>query len=199
MSTKTGWAHLDITKDKCELVECGVLNQIPIPKGIEYPSNYLAWSELCFLAILEIVEKVQPEFIVIEETAKGSRDSFIQKILEWIHYRMAQQLSAEMAGSCIKGYRYFLTEEWRRIAGCQQSKEEKRNNAKRSRLKKKLEKGATVIKDAEGKRLGKIGKKHVNVRRCNEVFGTNFILKQEDQADAALLGYAYYLEFKNGK
>jgi len=198
MSTKTGWAILEMEKGKCELIDCGVLKQTPEPEGYEYPFSYLKWSNMCFDQIAKIWDtKANPEVVVIEETAKGSRNSFTQKILEFIHFRMALWLQDECEQNPELKYRYYLTEEWRRIAGCQQNAAEKKNNAKRSREKAKAKKkgeATTVIKDKEGNRLGRVTKKHVNVRRCNEVFGTEFILKDEDKADACLLGYAYYKE-----
>ena len=72
------------------------------------------------------------------------------------------------------------------------TKEEKKQNAQIRKKKKAT--GATVVKNEEGKRIGKIGKKHVNVRRANELFGLELKLKDEDRADAILLGYAYFIE-----
>jgi hypothetical protein len=45
--------------------------------------------------------------------------------------------------------------------------------------------------------MGKITRKHVNIRRANEVFGaflkTPLRKKDEDTADSLLLGYCYHL------
>jgi hypothetical protein len=197
ISTKTGWAAFDMNKGECKLIDCGVLPQLPEPADKEYPDSYLQWSAECYMSILNIWDKFNPDFIVIEETAKGSKSSGTQKILEWIHYRVAQHIVDLLKQGTILGYRYYMTEEWRRITGCQMNAEEKKNNAKRSREKTKAKKkgnSITVIKDKEGNRLGRITKKHVNVRRANEIFGLDLILKDEDKADALILGYAHYVE-----
>ena len=62
-----------------------------------------------------------------------------------------------------------------------------------------------IARDINGKRIGKLTKKHINVRRANEVFGKflkkPLIQKDEDTADSLLLGYCYHLRRtkENGK
>jgi Holliday junction resolvasome RuvABC endonuclease subunit len=196
LSTKTGYAFFHMEKGKCKIIKYGTLKSISKPKG-NYPCDYIDWSDKCSNAILEIWEEFNPEILVIEETAKGARNSFTQKILEWIHKEIAEEIKLWTEEGNLKGYKYYLTEEWRRIAGCKMTSEELKHNAKRSRRKAKAKKentSITVIKDKEGKRLGRITKKHVTIRRINEVFNLNLILKDEDAADALGLGYAYYVE-----
>ena len=75
------------------------------------------------------------------------------------------------------------------------TKEESKHN---KAVKKYKEKNATSIAyDEKGKRIGRLTKKHINVRRANEVFGqylkTPLKKKDEDTADSLLLGYCYHL------
>jgi hypothetical protein len=52
-------------------------------------------------------------------------------------------------------------------------------------------------RDKDGNVIGKISKKHVNIRRANEIFGAflekPLVKKDEDRADALLLAYAYHV------
>jgi hypothetical protein len=76
------------------------------------------------------------------------------------------------------------------------TKEESKHNKKVTAY--KAAHGDTkVAYDENGKRIGRLGKKHINVRRANEVFGkflkTPLRKKDEDTADSLLLGYCYHL------
>lgn len=193
MSTKTGYAVIDIEGDSFELVDCGTLPKESEPEGL-YPTNYLEWSHRSFSHIEEIIEKYEPDEFVIEETAKGSKNNMSQKIVEFIHYELA--LYFRDTDEDKRPRTYFLTEEWRRIVGCKMNNDEKKQNAE---VRKQRKKGIKVCKDKDGKRIGLIGKKHVNVRRANEVYGLDLILKDEDRADALLLAHALFLNKFKGK
>lgn len=189
ISTKTGWAFLDLSKEKVSLIDNGTLFQDESTSrdgSLEYPEDYIEWAKACSRKIIGLIEKFKPEHLVIEETSKGSKNNFSQKILEFIHYIVGKYIVKNNIGRT-----YYMTEQWRRICSCVMSKEEKKQNLEvRKQRKKKIK----VAKNKEGKRIGLITKKHVNVRRANEVFELNLILKDEDMADALLLGYAYYLK-----
>lgn len=188
MSTKTGWAVIDVENKKFTLIDCGTLPKESEPEG-DYPVNYLDWSGKCIEHIKEVFLKFKPDELVVEETAKGSKNNMSQKIVEFVHYELAMELqSGEMRGI---PRTFYLTEEWRRIVGCKMNDEEKKQNAE---VRKQRKKKITVCKDKDGKRIGLIGKKHVNVRRANEVYGLDLILKDEDRADALLLAHALFLE-----
>jgi len=82
------------------------------------------------------------------------------------------------------------------------TKEESKHN-KKVKLYKETHGDTKVAYDEKGKRIGKLGKKHINVRRANEVFGkflkTPLRKKDEDIADSLLLGCCYHLRrMKNG-
>lgn len=189
MSTKTGWAVLDVEDNHFKLIDCGTLPKESEPDSPPYPENYLDWSGKCIGYIEKIFQQFKPDEIVVEETAKGSKNNMSQKIVEFVHYELAMQFTTGM----MKGIprTYYLTEEWRRIVGCKMNDEEKKQNAEVRKQKKKKIK---VAKDDDGKRIGIVGKKHVNVRRANEVYGLDLLLKDEDRADALLLAYALFLE-----
>lgn len=190
ISTKTGFAVVDIDGNKFNLIVAGTLEKISEPSMPKYPVNYLHWARACFVHMKQLVEAYNPDEFVIEETAKGSKNNMSQKIVEFIHHELA--LFFEQTDKSGKNYprTYFLTEEWRRICGCVMNDSEKKQNAE---VRKQKKKGKTVCKNEEGKRIGLIGKKHVNVRRANEVYNLELILKDEDRADALLLAYAHFL------
>lgn len=186
MSTKTGYAVVEMDENGFELIDAGTLDKLSEPNSPDYPVNFVHWSRDCFKLIDDLIKKHCPDEFVIEETAKGSKNNMSQKIVEFIHYELA--LFFEKYSMSKRTY--FLTEEWRRICGCKMNDAEKKQNAE---VRKQKKKGIKVAKDKEGKRIGIIGKKHVNVRRANEVYGTDLILKDEDRADAMLLAHALYL------
>ena len=167
----------------------GQIKQVPMPDS-RYPDSYVEWAYTCYGKIVELIDEHHPDVLIIEETSKGSKDAHSQKILEFIHFLLAK-LIKETGIKC----HYYMTEEWRRVCGCLMTKEEKdRNKA----VKKYKEKNTTkVAYDEKGKRIGKIGRKHVYVCRANEIFG-QFLKeplrkKDEDTADSLLLGFCYYI------
>ena len=189
MSTKTGWSLLISSDRGIELEDYGQIPQIHEPEG-QYPGNFVDWAYQIYSDILNIVEAQAPDVLVIEETAAGSKSIYSQKILEWIHFLVARMIYESQIRVV-----YLMTEQWRRETGCLMSKEEsKRNKAVRDYKNKNK---TALARDINGKVMGKITRKHVNIRRANEVFGsflkTPLLKKNEDLADALLLGYCYHL------
>lgn len=191
MSTKTGYAVIDIEGDSFTLVDAGTLDKLSEPNMPPYPVNYLHWARQCFSKIEELFDRYQPNEVVIEETAKGSKNNMSQKIVEFIHAELALYFEKCDKAGKIYPRTYYLTEEWRRICGCKMNDAEKKQNAE---VRKQRKKGIKVCKDKDGKRIGLVGKKHVNVRRANEVYGLELILKDEDRADALLLAHSLFLQ-----
>lgn len=191
MSTKTGWAFY-LSSD----VDFSLETYGQIPKSSEpvesYPGSYVTWAYLVFADILALIERFTPQVLVIEETSGGSQSAYSQKILEFIHFLMARYIKE----TGIKVL-YFQTETWRRIVGCKMTINEKDQN-KKIRAVKKQNPDIKVVKNESGKRIGKVGKKHVNVRVANELLGKflkePLILAREDEADAMLLGLAYHMK-----
>jgi len=192
ISTKTGWAFIefDLDNNKLKLLDYGVISGIPEPINIPYPKSYLHWSKQCSDKIFDIIKKYKYNIICIEETSKGSKNAYSQKILEFIHFRVSEYLIEK---ENIIPY-YYQTGEWRHIVGCSMTKEEKKRN---SEVRKQHKNGNKIVKDKEGKRIGIIGKKHVNIRKANEIFNLSLIRKDEDKADAILIAYAHYIKMLN--
>jgi hypothetical protein len=189
MSTKTGWALVVSEKDAYFLEEYGQVPQMPEPPG-QYPSNYIDWAYALYGKVVELVDRLAPDVLVIEETASGSKNIYSQKILEWLHFLVAKMIKESKMRVV-----YLMTEQWRRDTGCVMSKEEKKKNKQVREYKKSHD--VSIAYDKDGKRIGLVGRKHVNVRRANEVFG-QFLReplrkKDEDTADSLMLAYAYHL------
>lgn len=189
MSTKTGWSCLESDGKDFKLVEYGKIDKTSEPEG-QYPGNFVEWAENIFLEIQKVIMTFRPDVLVIEETASGSKSIYSQKILEWIHFLVANHIK-------MRHYKavYLLTEQWRRETGCLMSKEESKHNKTVKTY--KIKAGTNIAYDISGKRIGKITRKHVNIRRANEIF-SNFLKeplrkKDEDTADSLLLAYCYHL------
>lgn len=189
ISSKTGFALLLSGPDSYSLEAYGQVRKIAELGRSSYPVSYLDWADACFAPILALIEEHKPDVLVIEETAGGSKSAYSQKILEWIHYLVARHIQETGITS-----HYFMTEEWRRECGCLMTKEESKSNKTRNKIRK--ESGAKLARDEKGKIIGKVTRKHVNVRRANEIFG-KFLkeplrMREEDSADALNLSYAYH-------
>jgi len=188
MSTKTGWALL-VSGEDLLLENYGQVPQIHTPIG-EYPQSFVEWAYAVYEKIVELIDNNAPDVLVIEETSAGSKAIYTQKILEWIHFLVAKLIKE----TNIKVV-YLLTEQWRRETGCKMSKEESTHNKNVRKYKSKNK--TKIAYNDSGKRIGRLTRKHVNIRRANEVFGEFFEeplrKKDEDLADSLLLGYCYHL------
>lgn len=190
ISSKTGWALLISSPSGFSLEAYGQIPQIAKPIS-PYPCSFVDWAYMCFGAIVQLVDRFAPNVLVIEETSGGSKSSHSQKILEFIHFLVAKMIKE----TGIKAV-YYLTEQWRRLTGCKMTKEESMHNKAVTKYK-AAHNNTKIAKDSSGKRIGKKTRKHINVRRANEIFGEFLIeplrKKDEDTADALLLGQAYHL------
>lgn len=202
MSTKTGYALAMSSDSGLKLEDYGALPPIHEPDG-KYPSNYVIWAYENFNKIKGLIDSFNPTVLVIEETSKGSKNAMSQKILEWCHFLLAKYIKENSIESV-----YILTEQWRREIGCKMSDKEKLRNKEVRTYKKVYEKKngkkTTIAYDIDGKRIGIIGRKHINVRRANEIFGDQLKeplkRKNEDLADAlGLLACYHTRRLKNNK
>lgn len=195
ISTKTGWAIATSSDSGIALEDYGTLTQIHEPEG-KYPSNYVCWAYDCFRVIQELAFQFRPDMLVIEETSKGSKNAMSQKILEYVHFLVAQWIRANCLNST-----YVMSEQWRREIGCVMNDAEKLRNKQVRDYKKAFEKKngkkTTIAYDIDGKRIGLIGRKHVNIRRVSEIFSGQLKeplkRKDEDLADGLGLLACYHL------
>ncbi len=191
LSTKTGWAVLLSDTDSYKLEAYGQIAKVSMPLDEEYPGSYVTWAQLVFDKILELILKYKPDVLVIEETTR-SQNSFSQKILEFIHFLLAKYIKESKIRAV-----YFMTGQWRGLVNSKMTKEEKLRN--KDVTKYKAEHGTKLAKDKDGKVMGKINKKHVSIRRSNELFGLNLKVKDNDASDAILLSMAYHVKKTSSK
>lgn len=189
ISTKTGWALILSGDSEYELERYGQVPKIEMPDG-PYPVSFVDWAHLCYGKIVELIDELHPDVLIIEETAGGSKNAHSQKILEFIHYLVARYIKE----TGVKNI-YTMTEVWRRETGCKMTKEESLHNKAVKKYKEKN--GTKIAYDESGKRIGKLSRKHINIRRANEIFGQYLSeplrKKDEDTADALLIAYSYHL------
>jgi hypothetical protein len=192
-STKTGWALFVDGK----LADSGALTPVKVAdfnvndhetqKKPAYPYNIVDAALTIAREIREFLTRVavRPDIVVVENTNKG-KNRHTQRVLEFMHFcilMMLRELPQKMV--------YMDTSEWRKIVGLEATKEDKKQNAKLSAAKKAAKKkGVKLDKKALGIR-GKINVKHRAVRMVNEKYGKNLKMKDNDQADAILMGEAY--------
>jgi hypothetical protein len=189
LSSKTGWASMVSSDAGIVLEEYGTIPAIHQPSGA-YPGVFVDWAHLCFDEIHKLIVKFKPDVLVIEETCAGSKGVYSQKFLEYCHYVLAKHIRDNNIKSV-----YLLTGAWRSEVGCKMTKEESKHNKEVKKYKEAND--TSVAYDIKGKRIGKLTKKHINVRRANEIFGKYLkkplLKKDEDTADSLLLGYCYHL------
>ncbi len=193
ISTKTGWAVFEDGKP----VAWGTLFPDRTSKDFGgYPANftYLArhlTRRLSSEIIQDFAERAgygsNPDFsflgdVIIEET-NSSRQNYSQKLLEFIHFCVVEELISRKITP-----KYVRTGEWRSAVNARQTPEEKRLNARISRIKQRTGKKLAKI---DGKVVGKKGRKHVAIRVVGELLGIQLKRKEEDAADALLLGLGF--------
>jgi hypothetical protein len=174
LSTSTGWALFEGDR----LANHGRLEQVHVTdfnvnahpnESPHYPLNIIEAAEKLAGLVGVLLDAHLPDHVVIENTVKG-RNRHTQRILEWIHFTVLQGLLGRQIP-----FSYLDPSQWRSVLEIRLTAEDKKNN-----------------KDVRaGKKRGKVGKKHLAVREANERFGLSLKMKDDDVADAILLGLAY--------
>ena len=175
VSTKTGWALLH----DGQLIKYGLIKppKESLIDGDDFSSNriskIISFIEILTDEIKEIILTTNPDKIVIEQTNAGVLSSrLIQKLLEWIHYRILI-----MIVSTTKTYPFYIsTSRWRSIIEVKLTKDQKIHNKK---VKLKQEKNKVTVK-------------HLAINKINELFNLDFKIKDNDKADAILIGLAFW-------
>ncbi len=177
ISSKTGWAILEDGK----LITYG---RIDVPcEDNSWPLGIHTWAKNTATAVFELIQNTECEKIVIER-ANSSRFRSSQNFLDWIHYSLIDMC---INNDYFTKLRYTDSAKWRRLCEIKLNSEQKKQN----KLARQASKAGEIYK-VNGKRVGKKTKKHLAVDKCNELFDTNFILKDNDIAESCLLGYAYF-------
>lgn len=187
ISTKTGWALLEGSMGAqpvvvshghaCSGATVEKLSSDPYPKNYIYTTNYVTGL------IMVRYDQFLPDVVVIEETNK-SKARYSQKLLEWLHLNTLNQIYRHAHQCPIV---YINTSDWRAANGIYMGKEDKKNNSKVNKAKRQ-----GVSKKDLGLK-GKITRKHLAVRAVKDKFGIEFKQKENDVAEAILLGTAYFL------
>jgi Holliday junction resolvasome RuvABC endonuclease subunit len=174
VSSKTGWS---VWEDGT-YVTSGALAQYHIPnfnvndhpeKQAAYPFNVMDAAIAVTAAIGVLISEIAPDFLVIEHTTKG-RNRSTQRWLEWLHFALVSSLR-------VRGmpFQYRDPSEWRKAVGMVLTKEQKKNNREVS----------------QGKKRGRVTKKHLAVNMVNDRYHLKLLVKDNDQADAILLGLGH--------
>ena len=191
ISGSTGYAEFD-SENPTKPVDYGIIKLTqPAKKFAPHPWGYVVAALWLANKMVEMVKTRKPEVVVVEET-NGARARFTQKFLEYCHFAFLYTLdraAATWAG--IPKVVYVNTSDWRRKMDVRLSDEDKRQNARLSRNKRKAaDRGTKLDKKALGIK-GRVTIKHVAIRRANELFGFQLLAKDDDIADALLIGSAY--------
>lgn len=174
-STKTGWA-LFVDGN---LTKSGALPQVKVQDfnvnkdpqlAASYPYNIVDGAGAVVLQIKELVKQEQPDMVVVENTNKG-RNRHTQRLLEFIHLKLLMALRSDLLVPMI----YMDTSRWRSLVQLWLSKDDRKNNRDVS----------------AGKKRGRVNKKHLAVRMVNDLYGKKLKLKDNDEADAILMGRAF--------
>jgi hypothetical protein len=200
-SSKTGWALFVSTSlsegkplQAMELKEYGILHlgaPILTFEGA-YPKNVMRAAWAMVDKLIELIRRLEPTEIVIEDTNPG-RQALAQRFLEWLHYSLLSSIDNELVYNKIPRVSYIRTGVWRHKLGLSQTKADAKNN----RVAKKIA-GLAETNPELAKRMrketgvrGRVTKKHYAVRMANGLFNKSFKVKDNDIADAILLGLAY--------
>lgn len=175
ISTNTGYA---VFKDN-EIIALGVITLKS--KDIDYKKSsaksiteMLKKVDELSYQITKLIHDYEIDEVVIEQTNKG-RARYTQKFLEWLHYGAIRSVIIALN----KLPNYMDSSEWRKLNSLNLTDIDKKHNKKVSQ---------NIVK-------GKITKKHLSVRLVNNIYKLDFKIKDNDKADAILLGRGFL--FKN--
>jgi Holliday junction resolvasome RuvABC endonuclease subunit len=183
LSTKSGWAVFQngVLEKSGELEKVNIVNFNVNDKPWtqpEYPWNVMQAARLISEDVEKLILQEKPTFIVVENSVKG-KNSQTQRLIEWFHFTVLTVIKLQFLRMA-----YMLPSAWRSAVNLRLSKDEKKNNREVS----------------AGKKRGKITRKHLSVNMVNELYPhLELILKNNDQADAILLGLGFLNTVKNEK
>lgn len=174
LSTSTGWASFEdgVLKDYGLLDKVFIqdfnVNAHPNNSPL-YPGNIMEAARQVASLVAEKIEEVKPDGIVIENSTKG-RNRHTQRLIEWVHFTVLELLASRNLP-----FSYLDPSQWRKILDIRMSNEDRKNNKEVN----------------AGRKRGKVNKKHLAIRYCNEKYSLNLLVKHDDIADAICLGEAF--------
>ncbi len=175
ISTKTGWSYFE-SADSFPLygtlhvkVEDFNVNDHP-ELSPKYPFNIVIAADEMARQILDLYIKFLPDIVIIENTVKG-RNRHTQRILEFLHKAVLDRFK-----DMRMKLKYIDPSRWRSVLEIRLSNDDKINNK--------------LVN--QGKKRGKITKKHLSVRAVNSLYNLKLKLKDNDIADSICLGRAFY-------
>jgi len=185
----TGWAVYDGISQT--LTDYGAISNYS-KCNQKYPFNYLERAEYMAKSILQLIVKIRPSTLIIEETNQ-SKSRYTQKLLEFVHCLSLYKINVVFSGSVY----YVNTSTWRNKLNVELTKSSKDNNKKLSKLKQQSKVNGRIdrkrliqLKKQAGIK-GKVTKKHVAIDMVNQQFKLNLKQKDNDIAEAILLGLAF--------
>lgn len=177
-SSHTGWAVIEDNK----LISYG---KIDVPcQNYDWPLGIHSWAKDIADKIFHLINTTKCDKIIIERAnASKFRDS--QNVLDWMHFSLIDTLVDE-------GYYdkllYRDSSCWRKLVEIKLTKEQKKQN----KMAKEASNKKQILK-VDGKRKGKITKKHLAILKVKELYNIEFKLKDNDIAEAILLGHSYFI------
>lgn len=188
ISSRTGWAVLERTAGlPPSLKEFGLieLGKTILAHG-SYPWCYVHAARSQRRQILNLIHRVRPDVIVVEETNLG-KNRYSQKMLEFLHCEFLGVLLDDNPPSVY----YINSSAWRKALDMSLSSEDRKNNGKLYRAKRRAADTGQKLDKASIGVKGRVGKKHLSVRYANATYNLSLKMKDNDIADAICLGSAY--------
>lgn len=164
-------------------------------KDLKYPEKQLVKMLEISKELLKVVQKVNPDIIIIEEIA-GSKQRLGQKVLDGLHWIFLNKLLENKVDfSKIVYYDVTGKDGWRTHLGLKLSDADKLQNKEAKTLNKKL--------STKNTKLSKITPKTLACKFANKKFGLqlNEVERSEDAdlADSICMGYSYLKNVREGK
>ncbi len=154
-----------------------------------FPQSYVIAAQAQIRLVMEVVLRLKPDAIVIEQTNLG-KARYSQKMLEFLHAYLLQDFQEQLPAIPIY---YISSSVWRKTVGSVATKEDKAANARLSKAKSLAKKSGTKLDKKSLGITGKVTKKHISVRWCNSTMGFDFGVSKNDIADAICLGAAFLM------
>jgi len=181
LSSHCGWAVLEDD----HILTYG---KIDIPcKDNSFPFGISAWAKSTAETIFELID-ANPTDKVLIERSNSSKFRNSQNYLDFMHAYLIDILLDEGYSNKVI---YIDSSHWRKVIGMKLNDAQKKQN----KLAKQANKNKTILR-VDGKRVGKITKKHLSVYYVNNKYNLSLKLKDNDIADCLSLASSYFIENK---